>query len=42
MKINKRDFVMGTGLLGMASLAGATAASSPEKTGTQNLSLANC
>jgi len=41
MKMTKRDFIMGTGFLGMASLAGATPASSPEKTGAQSPSVFN-
>jgi len=41
MRMSKRDFIMGTGFLGMASLAGATPASSPEKTGAQSSSVFN-
>ena len=39
MKINKRDFIVGTGFLGMAGLAGAAPASSPEKPGAQSPSV---
>ena len=41
MRLNERDFVMGTGFLGMPSLAGAAAASSPGKTGAQSSSVFN-
>jgi hypothetical protein len=41
MKINKRDFLMGTGILGVAELAGAAPASAPEKTGAQSHSVFN-
>jgi polygalacturonase len=41
MRPNKRDFIMGTGFLGMASLAGAAPASSPEKPGAQSPSVFN-
>ncbi len=41
MQINKRDFLMGTGFLGMAGLVGAAAPSSLEKTGAQNASVFN-
>jgi len=41
MKITKRDFIMGTGFLGVASLAGAIPASSSEKTGAQSTSVFN-
>ena len=41
MKMTKRDFIRGTGFLGMASLAGATPASSLEKTGAQRPSVFN-
>jgi len=41
MKITKRDFIMGTGFLGMASLAGETPVSSSEKTGAQSSSVFN-
>jgi hypothetical protein len=39
MKITKRDFIMGTGFLGVASLAGAIPASSSEKAGAQSSSI---
>ena len=41
MKITKRDFITGAGFLGVASLAGAIPASSPEKTGAQSRSVFN-
>jgi polygalacturonase len=41
MRLNERDFVMGTGFLGMASLAGAAPASSPGKTGAHSSSVFN-
>jgi hypothetical protein len=39
MKMTKRDFIMGTGFLGIAGLAGATPVSSAEKTGAQSTSV---
>ncbi len=41
MKMTKRDFIMGTGFLGMASLAGVTPASSSEKVGALSPSVFN-
>ena len=41
MQINKRDFLMGTGFLGMAGLVGVAPPSSLEKTGAQTASVFN-
>lgn len=41
MKMTKRDFIIGTGFLGMAGLAGAAPASSPQETGAQGPSVFN-